>query len=92
MTEESIAALNEKLQNPVTYKSFRPTILLDGIHEAFSEDDWTFIRVGDKEAGPILKTAMPCARFVELNTNCETWLIPTNIFKNTECILLISVV
>jgi uncharacterized protein YcbX len=62
MTQESIAFVNTKVESPVTYKNFRPVILLEGQREPFAEDLWTYVRFGDKETGPVLKTTHPCAR------------------------------
>jgi len=64
IADESVASLNSKLESPLTYKSFRPVILIHGIREAFSEDFWKFIRFGTRERGPVLKNCMPCSRLV----------------------------
>jgi len=62
MAEESVAYLNTKIENPVTFQNFRPVILLEGQREPFAEDFWTYLRVGDRESGPVLKITHPCAR------------------------------
>ena len=62
MSAESMVAINEKVPKPVTFKNFRPTIFVEGIEAPFAEDDWKYIRIQDKEAGPILKTSLPCIR------------------------------
>jgi len=62
MSEKSIDEINSKIAgSPLTHKSFRPTIVIKGASEAFAEDFWTYVRIGN-DAGPIFKTAMPCAR------------------------------
>jgi len=64
MTEESLKRLNQDLERPLTSDSFRGSILLEETSEPFAEEDWTFIRIGNKADGPILKTATPCFRLV----------------------------
>lgn len=61
MSEESIADLNTKLSKEVSYRNFRPSILIEGIMEPYAEDFWSFVKIG-KENGPILKTSKPCTR------------------------------
>lgn len=63
MTEESIKRLNEELERPLKEDSFRGSILLEETKEPFAEEGWTFVRIGHKNEGPILKTATPCFRF-----------------------------
>jgi len=63
MTEESIAFLNTKLENPVTVRNFRPTMLVKGAPEPWAEDFWNFVRIGDdSNKSVVLKTAKPCQR------------------------------
>lgn len=61
MTEESVAELNNNLQEPITHRNFRPSILLKDIPEAFAEDMWSYVRIGN-ENGPVMKHAKPCTR------------------------------
>lgn len=66
MTEESLAALNNKLIiNGVTEKNFRPSIMIKGTPGPFAEDLWDYIRIGDKEDTGIFKTARPCIRLTD---------------------------
>jgi uncharacterized protein YcbX len=60
MSEESVKMLNTKLENEVTHRNFRPSILLTGVLDPFSEDYWGYIRIG--EHGPVFKTSKPCTR------------------------------
>ncbi|CAL8142134.1 unnamed protein product [Orchesella dallaii] len=62
MTDESLAALNAELETPVSHANFRPSIIVGGIPEPFSEDFWGFIRIGG-EGGPVMKASLPCQRF-----------------------------
>jgi len=61
MTEESVDYLNTRLEKPVSHKNFRPNIMIGDVPEPFSEDFWTYVRIGGSD-GPILKTATPCTR------------------------------
>lgn len=46
LTTASLEALNKHLKKPLTMKSFRPNIVIDGT-DAFEEDDWEEVIVGD---------------------------------------------
>jgi len=62
MAEESVTNLNTRLSKPVTYKNFRPSILIHrSIPGDFAEDCWGYIRIGS-EGGPIFRTSKPCTR------------------------------
>lgn len=65
MTDESMAAVNAHLENPVTHTNFRPTIIVNGAPEPFAEDFWGYLRIGDKSNGPVLKGSRPCIRYVQ---------------------------
>lgn len=56
-SEESLAALNAHLEQPVEMLRFRPGIVVRG-EDAWAEDGWRRIRVGEVE----LDVAKPCAR------------------------------
>lgn len=64
MSEDSVNMLNTKLENPVTHRNFRPSILITGVTDPFSEDYWGYVRIGD--FGPVFKSAKPCTRSAEL--------------------------
>jgi uncharacterized protein YcbX len=85
MTEESLTFLNEKLQKPVTHKNFRPSIIVEGVPEVFSEDDWGYIRFNNKETGSILKASLPCSRFVYPIQTHEYNCISSIIISSNQC-------
>jgi uncharacterized protein len=66
-SEESLADLNSRLKNPVTMKHFRPNIVIRGC-EAFEEDTWTRIRIGECE----FELAQQCPRCVMTTIDPET--------------------
>ncbi|KAK3911270.1 Mitochondrial amidoxime-reducing component 1 [Frankliniella fusca] len=68
LTTSSLAALNAKLASPVTARHFRPNFVVDG-PEAFDEDNWTWIRIGDKA---MFRVIMPCGRCVFTTVDPET--------------------
>lgn len=57
ISEASLAALNERLEQPVPMNRFRPNLVVSGC-EPFAEDRWRRIRVGDVT----LEVAKPCSR------------------------------
>ncbi|XP_076396463.1 mitochondrial amidoxime-reducing component 1 isoform X1 [Megachile rotundata] len=65
MTVQSVEHLNQKLEQPVPALQFRPNILVS-TKEAFSEDDWEWIRIGDRA---VIRNVKPCTRckFVLVN-------------------------
>ena len=69
--EESLAELNGRLEKPVTMTHFRPNIVVQG-SEAFAEDQWKLIRMGDCE----FKVAQACQRCV------FTTIDPTTLEKD----------
>ncbi|MGK7890321.1 MAG: MOSC domain-containing protein [Leptolyngbyaceae cyanobacterium] len=46
ISEASLADLNEKLETPVPMNRFRPNLVVSGC-EAFAEDQWDVIQIGD---------------------------------------------
>ncbi|GMS92703.1 hypothetical protein PENTCL1PPCAC_14878, partial [Pristionchus entomophagus] len=58
-TEGSLAALNNKLQTPVTSLNFRGNIVVDHC-AAWDEDKWAEIRIGEAE----LQCFKPCTRCI----------------------------
>jgi uncharacterized protein YcbX len=60
MSEDSIAALNNMLDKPISQRNFRPSILIKSTPEPFAEDFWSFVKIG--KYGPVLKSAKPCTR------------------------------
>ncbi len=57
IADESLNELNRKLEYPVPMNRFRPNITIGGA-EAFAEDSWTEIAIGDVK----LSVVKPCAR------------------------------
>ncbi|KAK7493409.1 hypothetical protein BaRGS_00015309 [Batillaria attramentaria] len=55
-TEESLAAVNERLKEPVVMRRFRPNIVVSG-SPAFDEDNWLELKIG--EATCLLTTVNP---------------------------------
>ena len=56
ITESSLEALNKRLAKPITKHHFRPNIVLKG-SEAFAEDNWKTIKIGNCEFEVAIKTA-----------------------------------
>jgi uncharacterized protein len=63
----SLADLNQKLTEEVPMNRFRPNLVFSG-GEAFAEDNWNTIQIGQA----IFKVTKPCARCVFVNVNQET--------------------
>ncbi|HEX9840284.1 MAG TPA: MOSC N-terminal beta barrel domain-containing protein [Anaerolineales bacterium] len=66
-SEESLQDLNSRLETPVSMNRFRPNFVVRGC-EAFAEDTWKRIRIGDVE----LAVVKPCARCVVTTIDRET--------------------
>jgi hypothetical protein len=68
INNSSLAQLNDRiLENhgdPVPMNRFRPSIVVEGF-EAFAEDSWTRIRIGDA----IFRNAGPCGRCIVTTTD-----------------------
>jgi len=58
--QESVDELNTHLKQAVPFNNFRPSILVSGIPEPFSEIRWGFVRIG---TDIIFKASKPCERF-----------------------------
>ncbi|HQU85509.1 MAG TPA: MOSC domain-containing protein [Pyrinomonadaceae bacterium] len=65
--ESSLKDLNEKLENPVPMNRFRPNLVVSG-SEAFAEDTWKKIRIGET----IFHVQKPCARCVMTTIDQQT--------------------
>lgn len=59
ISENSLADLNDKLENPVPMNRFRPNFVVED-SEAFAEDNWKKIKIGKT----IFHVVKPCARCV----------------------------
>lgn len=70
MNDASLEDLNGRLQNKVTFKSFRPNIVVSG-SQAFAEDCWEEIRIG--ETNPLyFRMLDPCTRCILTTVNPDT--------------------
>ncbi|XP_062573249.1 mitochondrial amidoxime-reducing component 1-like [Saccostrea cucullata] len=70
MNEASLDTLNERLEKKVTFRTFRPNIVISGC-EAFAEDCWDELRIGDKD--PLsFRILDPCTRCVLTTVNPDT--------------------
>eukprot|EP00058_Branchiostoma_floridae_P027706 XP_002613197.1 hypothetical protein BRAFLDRAFT_278045 [Branchiostoma floridae] len=66
-SEASLDDLNNKLATPVAMRNFRPNIVVAGC-EAFQEDDWQYVRIGDAE----IRRMLPCDRCLMTTIDPET--------------------
>ncbi len=68
ISEASLGDLNNRIQEnrgePVPMNRFRPNLVVDGC-EAFAEDTWPRIRIGDA----VLRNGGPCARCIVTTTD-----------------------
>lgn len=67
VSEASLVDLNSRLESPVPMNRFRPNLVVSGT-EAFAEDTWKKIRVGEI----IFHVVKPCARCVFTTINQDT--------------------
>ncbi len=73
ISDASLQDLNSKLETPVTMTNFRPNIIVDGC-EAFAEDDWKQIRIGEV----VFDAVKRCSRCVFTTVNPETGVKSNN--------------
>lgn len=66
-TTASLADLNARLEAPVPIDRFRPNLVIDGT-EAFAEDDWREIRIGELR----FRVVKGCARCAVVTTDQQT--------------------
>jgi len=67
VSQASLDDLNHRLLEPVTMTRFRPNLVISGC-EAFAEDDWRHIRIGDIS----LRVVKPCSRCSIPNVDPES--------------------
>ncbi len=67
LSEASLAALNERLEEPVPMHRFRPNLVVSGV-EAFAEDAWERVRIGEVD----FLVVKPCARCVVTTIDQES--------------------
>ena len=76
ISRASIEFLQNKLSFDLDVRRFRPNIVVDGC-EAFAEDSWRQIRVGEIE----FQLVKPCARCVMPSINMETAQIQKEVMQ-----------
>ena len=67
LNEASLQDLNARLEVPVPLDRFRPNLVVSGA-EAFEEDDWQYLRIGEV----LLECVKPCARCQVITIDQET--------------------
>lgn len=73
---ESLNQLNEKLQEKITIKRFRPNIVINSV-VAHEEDFFETFQIGNVQ----FKNAKPCGRCVMVNTNPATAMVSKEPLK-----------
>lgn len=68
LSEESLADLNARLDEPLLMNRFRPNIVVRNADEPFAEDTWKAIRVGEI----VIDVVKPCARCAITTTDQAT--------------------
>ena len=76
ISKASIEFLQNKLTFDLDVRRFRPNIVVDGC-EAFAEDSWSQIRIGDMG----FQLVKPCARCVMPSINMETAQIQKEVMQ-----------
>ena len=66
-SQASLDDLNQRLEDPVPMKRFRPNLVVDGC-DAFAEDKWKKLRIGNI----IFRVVKPCSRCIIPNINIDT--------------------
>ena len=69
LSEESLADLNGRLDDPLPMNRFRPNLILRGCAAPFAEDTWAAFRVG---GGAVLHAGGPCVRCIMPTIDQET--------------------
>lgn len=67
LSTASLEDLNQRLDQPVTMKHFRPNIVVEGCY-AFAEDDWDTFSIGDVA----MRGVKPCSRCILTTVNPAT--------------------
>ncbi len=68
ISEDSVKALNEQLDEPVSIDHFRPNIVIKGI-DAYAEDNWKKLKIGDCQFDVAIKTAR--CPMININPNSQ---------------------
>ena len=67
-SEASLSDINARLETPMSVRNFRPNLLLEGVEEAFAEDTWARIKIGDI----YMDVSWGCSRCVLTTLDPET--------------------
>jgi uncharacterized protein YcbX len=67
LSRASLDDLNQRMAQPLPMERFRPNLVVEGC-EAYAEDEWKRIRIGELE----FRVAKPCSRCVIPTVNPET--------------------
>ncbi len=68
LTTATLADLNARLDTPVPMNRFRPNLVVEGTEEAFDEDYWKEVRIGEVRFAVV----KPCARCAIITTDQKT--------------------
>lgn len=68
ISEESLADLNRYTAEPINMNQFRPNLVVSGVSDAFAEDGWDRILIGEVE----FLVVRPCTRCVLTTVNPKT--------------------
>lgn len=60
LSDASVADINSRLKEPVSYRNFRPNLLISGVPTSFEEDLWSTVKVGDMS----LEMVYACSRCI----------------------------
>ena len=64
LSEATLGELNSRIEKPLPMNRFRPNLVVSGA-EAFAEDDWKAIRIGEA----VFRSTKPCERCVITTTD-----------------------
>ncbi|XP_072032466.1 mitochondrial amidoxime reducing component 2-like isoform X2 [Amphiura filiformis] len=85
-TLASLDKLNNKLENKVGVRNFRPNFVVEGVQEGFEEDNWRYVRIGDNV---ILRMTHLCGRCKQTTVDPETGVVneePLKTLKGFRCV------
>ncbi|XP_045106200.1 mitochondrial amidoxime-reducing component 1-like isoform X2 [Portunus trituberculatus] len=78
-SETSLADLNERqVKKKVTLDWFRPNVVVRGVRQAYDEDDWAYVRIGEV----VLRRVKPCIQYKFWYLDPETGKNITNEEEN----------
>ncbi|OWF37608.1 MOSC domain-containing protein 2, mitochondrial [Mizuhopecten yessoensis] len=68
-TDQSLEAVNKRLDKPVSMRNFRPNIVIDTTMEAFDEDFWGELKFGENG---YMRCLQPCPRCLVTTVDRDT--------------------